>query len=104
MRELRKRNNKKDDKDPKKPLLIPMTFLLLIKLFSYKTQRNYLTDLLKVNLHCDLCLIFLEKNCWIGRKYGKDPTLSGVMGEDIVIVLIKSQGKGDTEVFGRKGF
>ena len=50
MRELRRRNSKKSDKDPKKPKLIPMTFLLMIKLFSYKTQRKYLTDLLKVTI------------------------------------------------------
>ena len=49
MRGIRSRQEKKKMTDPTKPTIIPMTFLLMIKFFCYKTQRKYLTDMLKVS-------------------------------------------------------
>lgn len=47
MREIRYRQNKKDDEDPTKPSFIPMSFEKMIKFFCYKTNRKHILDILK---------------------------------------------------------
>ena len=47
MKEIRYRQNKKDEDDPSRPTFIPMSFAKMIKFFCYKTNRKHILEILK---------------------------------------------------------